>query len=44
MQNPTPIALGNMRVNGVRTLTPWCLDRTCNHFRFLLEDDKIAAG
>ena len=24
MQNPTPMTLGNMRANGVRTLAAWC--------------------
>jgi hypothetical protein len=27
MQNPTPMTLGNMRANGVRTLAAWCLGR-----------------
>jgi hypothetical protein len=27
MQNPTPMTLGNMRANGVRTLDEWCLGR-----------------
>jgi hypothetical protein len=31
MQNPTPMTLGNMRSNGVRTLAAWCLGRGCNH-------------
>jgi hypothetical protein len=25
--NPTPMTLGNMRANGVRTLAAWCLGR-----------------
>jgi hypothetical protein len=33
MQNPTPMTLGNMRANGVRTLAAWCLGRGCNHCR-----------
>ena len=35
MQPPTPMTLGNMRANGVRTLAAWCLGRGCNHFRVL---------
>jgi hypothetical protein len=30
MQNPTPMTLGNMRANGVRTLAAWCLE--CGNF------------
>jgi hypothetical protein len=29
MQNPTPLTLGNMRANGVRTLAVWCGGRGC---------------
>jgi hypothetical protein len=35
MQNPTPMMLGNMRANGVRTLAALCLGRGCDHHRVL---------
>ena len=33
MQKLSPMTLGNMRANGVRTLAAWCLGRGCKHFR-----------
>jgi hypothetical protein len=30
-QAPTPMTLGNMRANGVRTLAVWCGGRGCSH-------------
>jgi hypothetical protein len=29
--NKTPMTLGNMRANGVRTLAAWCGGRGCDH-------------
>jgi len=31
MQKPSPMTLGNMRANGVRTLAAWRLGRGCDH-------------
>jgi hypothetical protein len=31
MRNPTPMTLGNMRANGVRTLAVWRGGRGCDH-------------
>jgi len=31
MQNPTPMTLGNMRANGVRSLLVNCLNVNCRH-------------
>jgi hypothetical protein len=31
--NATPMTLGNMRANGVRTLAAWCLGRGCDDYR-----------
>src|ERR1019366_5939813 len=33
--SPASMPLGNMRVNGGRSLAAWCLGRGCNHFRVL---------
>lgn len=37
----SPMTLGNMRTNGVRTLTAWCLGHGCNH-RSTLDVSKYA--
>ncbi len=31
----SPMTLGNMRANGVRTLGVWCLGRGCDHHRVM---------
>jgi hypothetical protein len=34
------MTLGNMRANGVRNLTAWCLGRGCNHHSVLRGEDQ----
>ena len=31
MRHTSPMTLGNMRANGVRTLAAWCSGRGCGH-------------